>query len=195
MKIITKSILMKSQQSKSAIRKKMLNRLQKQKEVVRLKKSFYIKEKLFGLVEFIKAKTILFYLSFDGEVETWRMIEQAISLGKMAALPFICRQTFGMAPSVITDCSLSVAPGPYGIYQPRHRRTLPAAMIDLIVVPAVAFDHKGNRIGRGKGYYDCFLRSLAKPIPTVGLAFDFQVYTRLSCMTPLDVAVERVLYA
>ena len=186
---------MDNQQTKHTIRSALRSRLQKQKEVERLIKSFYIKEKLFDLVEFIKATIILFYLSFDGEVETWRMIEKAISLGKKVAVPFIDRRSKKLIPAMIADCGLSLVGGPYGIYEPRHRRIVPTSMIDLIVVPALAFDLSGNRIGRGKGYYDRFLHSLSRPVPTVGLAFDFQVSTRLTCLEPYDFRVDRVLYA
>lgn len=186
---------MDNKQAKNILRSALRSRLQKQKEVERLKKSFYIKEKLFDLVEFIKATTILLYLSFDGEVETWRMIEKAISLGKKVAVPFIDRLSDTLIPAAIRDCSVSLVEGPYGIYEPRHRRIVPTRTIDLIVVPALAFDHSGNRIGRGKGYYDRFLHSLPRPVPTVGLAFDFQVSKQLTCIEPSDFPVDKVLYA
>lgn len=186
---------MDNTQKKNHIRSLLRSRLQKQKEVERLKKSFYIKEKLFDLVEFIHAKTILFYLSFNGEVETQRMIEKAISLGKKVAAPFIDRRNKKLLPALIDDCGLSLVMGPYGICEPRHRRIVPTNTIDLIIVPALAFDVRGNRIGRGKGYYDRFLYALSRPIPTVGLAFNFQVSAQLTCLDSHDFRVDRVLYA
>ena len=186
---------MSTYQTKPGVRALMRHRLQNQKEVQRLKKSFSVKEKLFKLVEFINARTILFYLSMSEEVETWRMIEKAIVLGKNVATPFLTRSGTQLIPAALTDCSVSVQTGPYAICQPRHLRPLPIRMIDLIIVPALAFDKKGNRIGRGKGYYDRFLHSLPRTIPTVGLAFDFQVFDRLSCIEPSDFPVDKVLYA
>jgi 5-formyltetrahydrofolate cyclo-ligase len=61
-------------------------------------------------------------------------------------------------------------------------------------VPAVAFDKKGRRLGRGKGYYDYFLRSLSKKTATVGLAFNFQIVPRLPTLSH-DMPVERVIFA
>jgi len=183
--------------TKDNIRTLIRKRLKKQKEVQRLKKSFYIKEKLFSLVEFIKAKTILFYLSFDGEVETLMMIDKAISLGKKIAAPVINRRSAKLVPVLVNDFGRSLELGPYGVLQPRPNRKniLPINKIDLIIVPALAFDRSGNRIGRGKGYYDRFLNSLSRPIPTIGLAFDFQVSTRLSCVKSHDFCVDKVLSA
>lgn len=175
----------------------MLKRLKKQNEVERLKRSFQIHKKLFSLPEFVKAKLILFYLSFGGEVETHRMIDKAISLGKKVAVPVINRRDKKFTPSLFCGCGCDLEVGPYGIYQPKPERVrnVPLNKIDLIVVPAVAFDLKGNRIGRGVGYYDRFLNSLPKRIPSVGLAFDFQVLGRIPAVESHDFSVDRVLQA
>lgn len=182
---------------KNRIRVQLLNKLKKQKEVERLKNSFKIHEKLFSLPEFIKAKLILFYLSFDGEVETYRMIDKAISLGKKVAVPVINRRDKILLPSLISDCGCDLEVGPYEIFQPRPKqiRNVPLNKIDLIIVPAVAFDLKGNRIGRGVGYYDRFLGSLPKRIPSIGLAFDFQVLGEIPAIESHDFSVDRVVYA
>ena len=183
--------------AKNYIRSQLLKKLKKQKEVERLKKSFKIHQKLFSLPEFIKAKIVFFYLSFDGEVETFRMIEKAISLGKKVAVPVIKRRTRKLSPSLIDGCGYGLELGPYGIYQPKVSRicNIPLRTIDLIIVPAVAFDLKGNRIGRGLGYYDRFLHSLPRRIPSIGLAFDFQVLGTIPSIEPHDFAVDRVLYS
>ena len=181
--------------TKSYIRSQLLKKLKKQKEVERLERSFKIHQKLFSLPEFIKAKIVFFYLSFDGEVETFRMIEKAISVGKKVAVPVIKRRTRKLLPSLIDNCDCGLEVGSYGIYQPKASRirNIPLRTIDLIIVPAVAFDSKGNRIGRGLGYYDRFLRSLPHRIPSIGLAFDFQVLDKIPSIEPHDFAVDRVL--
>ncbi len=183
--------------TKSYIRAQVLNRLRKQKEVERLKKSFQIQKKLFSLSEFVKAKIVLFYLSFDGEVETFRMVDKAISLGKKVAVPVINSRDKKLTLSLIVDCGYDLEVGPYGTYQPKHNhiRKIPLNRIDLIIVPALAFDLKGNRIGRGLGYYDRFLHALPKRIPSVGLAFDFQVLGKIPFVESYDFPVDRVLYA
>ena len=183
--------------SKSYTRSQLLKRLKKQKEVERLRRSFQIQKKLFCSPEFIKAKIILFYLSFDGEVETFRMIDKAISLGKKVAVPVIKMRGRRLAPSLIDGCAYGLEVGPYGIWQPDPERIrhIPLSKIDLIVVPAVAFDLKGNRIGRGLGYYDRFLHSLPQRIPSVGIAFDFQVLDKIPSIEPHDFSVDKVMYS
>ena len=183
--------------TKDYTRRRVLNRLKKQKEVERLKRSFQIQNKLFSLPEFIKAKNILFYLSFDGEVETFRMIARAISLGKKIAVPVINSRNKILKLSLIMDCGYGLEVGPYNIHQPKrsHIRKIPLNSIDLIIVPAVAFDLKGNRIGRGLGYYDRFLQALPRRIPCIGLAFDFQVLNRIPGIESHDFPVDRVLYS
>ncbi|MDD5291921.1 MAG: 5-formyltetrahydrofolate cyclo-ligase [Candidatus Omnitrophica bacterium] len=185
------------QRVKSKIRLQLLNRLKKQKEVERLKRSFKIQNKLFSLPQFRKAKKILFYLSFDGEVETFRMIDKAVLLGKQVAVPVINKNNKKITASLFVDCKSQLETGPYGIYQPKREcvRKIPLKNIDLIIVPAVAFDLKGNRLGRGQGYYDRMLCSLPRRIPTVGLAFDFQVLDRVPAIESHDFPVDRVLYA
>ncbi|MFC1709720.1 5-formyltetrahydrofolate cyclo-ligase, partial [Candidatus Omnitrophota bacterium] len=127
--------------TKNNIRLALLKKLKRQKEVERLTRSFRIQKKLFSLPEFIKAKIILFYLSFNGEVETLRMIEKAISLGKKVAVPVTDSRRKRIRPSLISDCGYDLEVGAYGIPQPKHsrRRGIPLRKIDLVVVPAVAF--------------------------------------------------------
>lgn len=181
--------------TKSCLRQKLLKILRNQKEVERLKRSFDIHKKLFSLPEFIKAKIIFCYLSFDGEVETFRMIAKAITLGKKVAVPVIKRPDKMLRPSLIEDCEDGLEVGPYGIYQPKssYIHNIPLNKIDLVVVPAVAFDLKGNRIGRGWGYYDRFLHALPRKIPSVGLAFDFQILDKIPSLESHDLPVDKVL--
>jgi 5-formyltetrahydrofolate cyclo-ligase len=63
-----------------------------------------------------------------------------------------------------------------------------------VIVPGIAFDRKGNHLGRGKGYYDRFLEKLLPQTPTIGLAFDFQILPSLPA-TKTDIAVDRVIFA
>jgi 5-formyltetrahydrofolate cyclo-ligase len=167
--------------AKEKIRKEILLRLRKQKEEDRRHKSLLILKKLFALVEFKRAKTVLFYASFDGEVETLEMMEQSLTLGKKIALPNIDTKDKTIFPTYVHDLKEDLVLGPYGIHESRHKQRHPALLdeIDLSIVPGVAFDRDNYRLGRGAGYYDRFLTRLSKRIPAIGLAFDFQIVSRL----------------
>ena len=179
---------------KTAIRKKILRLLRNQKEEDRLRKSLVILERLFGLPEFQSSKTILFYASFDGEVDTFEMMKRAQKLGKKIALPVILRDKRSIIPTLIQHLEKDLDDGPYGIKQPRHNKgkALNLKELDLVVIPGVVFDKNNYRLGRGAGYYDRFLAGLSKDVPSVGLAFDFQVIDRLPRQRH-DMAVSHVL--
>lgn len=179
--------------TKEQIRSKILLSLKTQKEEDRKKKSKIIKEKLFRLSIFKRAKRVMFYISFAGEVNTQEMIKEAIELGKIVAVP-VCLGT-----RVIKPCRLSqkarLTKGPYGVSEPAIKRFVNLEDLDLVIVPGVAFDKKGNRLGRGKGCYDYFLRKLtSRRIPSVGLAFAFQILPSLPA-TSDDVSVKKILFA
>lgn len=182
---------------KQKIRKKIINILNEQKEEKRLKKSQAIQKKLFALKRFKEAKNIMFFASFDGEVETFKMIKQAIKLGKQIALPMIVKRQKQIIPSKITDLKKELNIGPYGIKEPNRRNAklvLPKD-IDLVVVPGIAFDRKGNRLGRGVGYYDRFLQKLPNGTTTIGLAFSFQILKVLPHRRHKDIPVDKVIFA
>jgi 5-formyltetrahydrofolate cyclo-ligase len=185
------------QEKKKKIREELLKKLKDHKEDERLKKSFKIAKKLFSLKEFLKAKTVLFYLSTDGEVDTLRMIKDALKQGKRVAVPVVQWARREMFPSVVRDLEKELKTGPYGIRHPKEEyiRPIPLEHIDLVVLPGLAFDEAGNRLGRGMGYYDRFLSRLPKDTPTVGLAFDFQLIRDFPPLEPHDFAVSIVLFA
>ncbi len=166
--------------TKEEIRKQIRKDLRNQKEEDRLRKSLVIQERLFALPEFNDSKTILFYVSFDGEVETSGMIRQAKELGKRIALPNILKKDRKIIP-ILVESFNDLEVGPYGIRQPAFDPNfrLDPGDLDLCVVPGMAFDRTLHRLGRGAGYYDRFLTTLSEKTRTVGLAFHFQV---LDCL-------------
>ena len=184
-------------EKKRLVRRRVIARLNIQKEVERLRKSRLIKEKLFALQEFKNARNVMFFASFDGEVETFRMMRQAIKLGKQVVLPLVLKTKKQIVPSKISNLEKELDIGPYGIKQPKlnKSRFIPVDDIDLVTVPGVAFDRKGNRLGRGAGYYDRFLKMLPKDTPTIGLAFSCQILNNLPHTKSKDIPVDKVIFA
>ena len=156
-------------------------------------KSRGIAEQLFVLPAFQRARTVLFYASLPGEVDTFAMIEKTIQLQKNVALPVLARDQRKMIPTS-TDFFSGLQDGPYGIRQPHpdSSKAVDVNSIDAVIVPGLAFDKAKNRLGRGAGYYDRFLASLPGSVVTVGIAFDFQIVDCLPAEehdVPLDVVI------
>lgn len=179
--------------TKAKLRERILELLKSQSEEERLKKSRVIAAKLLGIQEYREARTILFYASCKGEVETFEMMKQASQLKKTIGLPRVINAA-RFVPARVDDFQ-ALESGPYGIAQPKNdeAHNLQTDMIDLVVVPGVAFDRRNNRLGRGQGCYDRFLQSLPKDVPTIGLAFDFQIVDHLPSLDTHDHPVSQVL--
>jgi len=178
--------------TKAEIRSKILLKLKNQKQKEQQRKSNLIMKKLFRALVFKKAKVVMFFISFGGEVNTENMIRQAMKLGKKVAVP-VCGKNRVMRPSILAE-NAKLIRGLYEIHEPAIKKFISLNNLDLVVVPGVAFDKKGNRLGRGKGYYDCFLHKLPSKTSAVGLAFDFQILPSIPT-TCLDKEVHRVIFA
>ena len=173
------------QEQKKTIRQKILNVLRNQKEEDRLKKSQEIQKKLFSMPEFQGSDTILFYALFDGEVDTFKMMRMTQQLGKKIALPMIRKGTNCFVPLCVEKLEEDLEYGPYDIQQPCYDplKVVKERDLSMVVVPGVAFDHENKRLGRGKGFYDRFLKGLPPDVFSVGLAFDFQI---VDCLPPQE---------
>jgi len=179
--------------TKQRIRSKILLKLKKQKEEDRSRKSILIKEKLLKEPSFKKAKRVMFYIAFNGEVETKEMIKEAKNLGKIIAVPVCVKNRISLRPALLKSHA-HLKKGPYGVSEPVVSRYIDLKDLDLVVTPGLAFDKKGNRLGRGKGYYDRFLKQIPKDTPSIGLAFRMQILPKVP-VTSSDVSVSKVLFA
>jgi len=137
------------------------------------------------------ARWVLFFAPLPGELDVWPLLSEALSTAKKVALPRFVRETRSYEPCLILDPDVDLQVGRYGIREPRSPcLPLPSPRLDLILVPGVAFDLQGRRLGRGKGYYDQLLRGLSGT--TCGVAFDQQICGEIP-VEPHDVRVNCVL--
>jgi len=162
--------------TKEDIRRMMARRRKEMGQQEIDEKSVRIAEFLLSL-DFIKnSQTIMAYVNMPGEVRTEKIIEDLLKAGKTVVVPVCITQTVDLLASQIKGLDELVA-GHYGILEPKKEyiRPVDPSILEVIIVPGLAFDIHGNRIGHGKGYYDRFLMKVPPFAKKVGLAFDFQV--------------------
>lgn len=118
--------------------------------------------------------SLMIFFSFGSEVDTDDIIRWAWKHKKKVVVPLCKPETKELAVFAIATFD-DVEPGYYGIREPKRALLQPVAKkeIDLVVVPAVAFDRRGHRVGYGGGYYDRFLANMGAP--RIGLAFSCQI--------------------
>jgi len=170
-----------TKKSKGEIRKEIKRRLREQDPNVRAQRSLIIQNKLLSSEFFRKCRTVMFYVSLPDEVDTTGLIKEALKLKKRVVVPFIADKGDEILVCEITSFE-GLEKGPFGVLQPKtgQMKTVPLEEIDLIVVPALAYDMNKMRLGRGKGYFDRFLsRQGLSSARTMGLAFSFQVLETL----------------
>jgi 5-formyltetrahydrofolate cyclo-ligase len=176
--------------NKQAIKKKMLllRMRMNRKEVEN--KSAKIAKKLFGSTVFKKARRIMFYAAFKNEVETSGMIKRSLKMKKDVFVPKV---KGGEIFAVKIKDFGELSRGKFGIKEPSERiipLASPELKFDAIIVPGIAFDSKGNRLGFGGGYYDRFLKKTCGV--KIGMAFDCQLMENLP-VSENDVKMDMVI--
>ena len=144
-----------------------------------------------GLPVLRDCQAVMIFMSFGSEVDTDYIIEELWQQGKKVFVPLCRPATRAMEIYPITSFT-DVVPGYFGIREPKQDLRPPVAKdtIDMVVVPAVAFDRRGFRVGYGGGYYDRFLAGLA--VPTLGLAFSCQLIPEAP-VGEYDLAVQGII--
>ena len=180
-------------EKKELLRKRIKSLLNDSSISLLEEKSSIIQSHLYSLPEYKNSSVVMFYVSTDKEVSTRAPIEKAISENKQIAIPFILKSKNIMLPCKITDFK-DLNPGPLGILQPSKEKiqTVSLPSIDLIIVPGIAFDKKGNRVGRGKGFYDRFLKLANPKTPKIALAFSCQIAEQIPSKE-YDIAMDKII--
>ncbi len=150
--------------------------------------SIQLADQLSTFTVYNQAKAIASYLTNDGEIFTNEIHRRAWANNKNIALPVI-RDKRQLQFALYKDQD-TLANGPWGIQQPKNLAFIDDEAIDLVLVPLVGFDRRGNRLGRGGGFYDRFL-SHCSSATTIGLAHDFQHIQNLPA-SDWDIALDFV---
>ncbi|NVM21992.1 MAG: 5-formyltetrahydrofolate cyclo-ligase [Desulfobacterales bacterium] len=186
---------------KSEIRRKTLAGRDALSDKERSEKSKAITERLLEFANFLEARIVLFYMNSGSEVITEAMIRNALEHEKIVALPLIDQKEKQIVPLKIDDIDRDVRPGYRRIREPIPQRckVIPVKHINLAIIPGIAFDERGGRIGYGTGFYDQFIPLLDATTRKVALAFECQIVSQIP-MEPHDryvdiiVTEKRIIY-
>lgn len=137
------------------------------------------------------ASTILLYAALPDEVETQGLLDNLSKKGKTVLLPVVINQEELELRQYKGPQDLHI--GAYHIPEPTGAPFLNLDQIDVAVIPGMAFDDYGNRLGRGKGYYDRLLKKIPQCYK-IGICFDFQKFTHIPT-GPYDIKMDEVISA
>ena len=152
-------------------------------------------ERFTALPEYAAARTVLFYVDVRDEVCTRRLLSAALQSGKRAVVPYCTKDELRLFHLQSMD---ELAEGTFGILEPRRalrqldRKRVDVADVDLVMVPGVALDRQGGRVGHGKGYYDKLLEHARPDTPLVAVAFECQLFSEVPTL-PHDIYMDKVV--
>lgn len=161
---------------KARLRTLMLERRDKAND--RMAHSAAIGRHVTGLAEYAAAETIAWFVGVKSEVMTLPMIADALAARRRVALPWV--SPGGLCLALVGSLE-EVAPAPFGLLEPRDEirqdlaRQVAPDKVDFYVVPGVAFDRDGGRLGHGKAYYDRLLARARPDATLAGLCFEVQL--------------------
>lgn len=148
---------------------------------------------LVARADFRAATTVLLSLAFRSEYDTRPLFEAALASGKIVGAPRVNADSRMLEAYAVTDLTRDVAPGFRGIPEPLpHCAAVALDTIDWVLVPGVAFDIRGYRIGYGGGYYDRLLPLLRDDARCVAGAFELQLVEQVPS-APHDLAVDAII--
>lgn len=178
-------------QEKRALRARVLAARDAMPDAARDAAGAAISRRLATLPSFEAAQAVLSYASFGSEFDTEAFNAAVLAAGKALLLPRIDRTRRALRLHRVRSLRDDLLPGLWGIREPDPARCAetPASAAGLILVPGVAFDAAGGRLGYGGGFYDRLLPGAALTAALVAAAFELQLVDAVP-MGPLDRRVE-----
>lgn len=175
--------------NKQALRAQIREKKRAMTEEEIVSRSMALTEKFLSTDAYRQAKTVYGYLSYNQEVRTGPLLAQVLKDGKAVAVPKVCGEE--MRFILMTDLD-AVAKGYAGIPEPIADGPIAQDPTALVLMPGLAFDRQGRRLGYGGGFYDKFLA--AEPNhPKIALCYDFQLLPALETDSH-DIPVDLVIW-
>jgi len=189
---------------KADIRKQVLARRDALDPAERRSLSERIAKRLLALDAYRGADCVMVYASFGSEFETGDLIADLLARGKTLVLPRVERDSRALRLYSVQDPRGELEAGVWGIRQPRAELCpeVSASQLEFVLVPGVAFTRQCERLGYGGGYYDGFIRGLARRPPLIAPAFSLPILPELpaaegdqkiDCVITEDATYGRVL--
>jgi 5-formyltetrahydrofolate cyclo-ligase len=157
--------------------------------------SIKICEKFVSLPEYSAAETVMYYLDARSEVRTRHYMPTALTSGKRIVVPYCVEDVLHL---FLLESMDELAIGMWKILEPLEElrrvpeKKIDVSELDLVMVPGVAFDRRGARMGHGKGYYDKLLENARPSAPFVALAFECQIFPEIPT-APHDIFMDKII--
>lgn len=180
-------------QSRKCLRAEAIRRRDNIPRTIRSELSQRIINRVINWIEGNTVIAVQIYLSMRSEVETDGLLDYLFASKKIALAPLMDVKRRTLTPYRISHSKTDFVSHPYGMREP-DRKTCPSYPpdeIDLIIVPGVAFDRKGNRIGYGGGFYDRFLPRCPQAV-WIGLAYQAQIISD-TLPQPWDIPLQHIV--
>ena len=164
-------------EKKQEIRDEVISKIASLKPEALEAKTKAIEERLFEFANFLEARIAMLYTPISPEVNTQEIIQRSDMYNKIIVLPAFDEETRQMTLMKIDDPAKDLIEGPRGNLEPNPERckVVPIDCLDIAIIPGLAMDEKGGRIGSGRGYYDRLIPNLPITTRKVGLVFEDQI--------------------
>jgi len=165
------------QESKDDIRNRVVTAIQTLSAEELTEKTSKIGNRLFEFANFLESNISLLYMPQKFAVDTTRIIQRCFDYRKIVALPAFNTEKHKMQLFKVDEFEADMTLGPRDILEPQPERckVIPIERIDIAIIPGVALDEKGGRIGSGEGYYDRFIGKLPITTRKVALSLECQI--------------------
>ena len=189
------------QKTKQEIRHDVAKKLEALSKNASAENTREIENKLFEFANFLEANIVLLYINKPYEISTENILSQIYAFKKIVVLPRFDTAKHEMKLMKVDHPETELIPGARNIREPDEKvcKLVPIESVDIAIVPGIAFDEKGGRIGSGEGYYDRLLPKLSITTRKVALAFEDQIVPQIPIEShdkPVDIIIteKRIIY-
>jgi len=189
------------QESKDDIRNRVVTAIQALSEEALAEKTSKIGNRLFEFANFLESNISLLYMPQQFAVDTTRIVQRCFDYRKIVALPAFDTEKHQMQLFKVDEFDADMRLGPRDILEPEPERckVIPIERIDIAIIPGIALDEKGGRIGSGEGYYDRFIGKLPITTRKVALSLECQIVQQVPMESHdkfMDIIIteERIIY-